>query len=165
MDFLALLYAQMDKVLMPFYRFPENPLAGYYLGTFILALAGVITGEYSLYLAVRLNRRRIARDSHETEHFHALSIEALRAGDKTAYTACNRIAGEAYGNAFFSQVALAASYLWPVFIALGWMQYRFGEVESGLPLSIPLAGDTAAYAVTFILCYIFARILYGKVTA
>ncbi|NOZ68787.1 MAG: hypothetical protein GXP46_05990 [Deferribacteres bacterium] len=165
MDFLALLYAQMDRILMPFYRFPDNPVAGYYLGTFILALGCVITGKYSASLAFRLNKGKITRDTHETEHFHALSIEALKAGDKAAYTACNSIANEACGNAFFSQVALSASYLWPVFIALGWMQYRFGEVDSGLPFSIPLAGDTAGYAVTFILCYIFARILYGKMTA
>ncbi len=165
MDFLALLYAQMDKILMPFYRFPDNPVAGYYLGTFIIAMACVITGEYSVSLAVRLNKGKIARDNHDTEHFHDLSIEALKAGDKAAYTACNRIASEACGNALLSQLTLSASYLWPVFIALGWMQYRFGEVESGLPFLIPGAGDTAPHAVTFILCYIPARIIYGRVTS
>ncbi len=163
MDFITVLYAQMDKILLHFYRFPDNPLAGYYLGTFMLALACVITGEYSISLAFRFNKEKIARDNYETGHFQDLSIEALKAGDKAAYRACNSIANDACGNAFFSQIALSASSLWPVFIALGWMQYRFGGVSFSLPFSIPWAGNTVGYAATFILCYIFARILFRKV--
>lgn len=157
------LYMEIDKVLMPFYRLPDNPLLGYYTGTFALSLACVITGEYSIKLAFRLNKEKIVRNNAEMDIYQDLSIKALKAGDKAAYKACNSIANDAYGKAFFSQIALSASALWPVFIALGWMQYRFAGVEFNLPFPIPGIGGTVGYAATFLSCYIITRILSGKI--
>lgn len=153
----------MDKVLMPFYRFPDNPLLGYFIGTFILSLACVIIGECSISLAFRLNKKNIVRDNNEIARFQDLSIKALRAGNKAAYKASNSIANDVFGRSFFSQIALSASYLWPIFIALGWMQYRFFGVKFNLSLSIPVIGNTVGYLATFLLCYVFVRILLGKV--
>lgn len=163
MDFIIYIYGIMDNILMPFYRFPDNPLLGYYIGTLALSFAGVITGEYSISLAFGFNKERIIRDNDEMARFQYLSIEALKAGDKSAYKACNSIANDAYGRTFFSQIALSAASLWPIFIALGWMQYRFGEVEFNLPFSMPLIGNTIGYSATFLLCYVSARILFGKI--
>ena len=159
MEIFTYLYAEMDKLLMPFYRFPDNALAGYFLGTFVLSVICVTAGRYSIALAYRFNKETIKRDNYETGHFHDLSISALKAGDKEAYKACNSIANDAYGKSFFQQIALSASYLWPLFIALGWMQYRFAGVE----FSMPLISSSSGYATTFLSCYIITRILSGKI--
>ncbi len=163
MDFFTYLYMQIDKILMPFYRFPDDPLLGYYLGTFLLSLACVIIGEYSISLAFRFNKENITRDDDEIGHFQSLSIKALKAGDKSAYKACNSIANDAFGKTFFTQIALSASSLWPIFIVLGWMQYRFAGVEFSLPFSMPWAGNTIGYLATFLLCYISTRIFFRKI--
>ncbi len=148
---------------MPFFRFPDAPLAGYYLGVFVLSIICVIIGEYSISLAFRINKDRIVRDNDDINHFQDLSIKALKAGDKEAYKACNSIANDAFGKSFFSQITLSASSLWPIFIGLGWMQYRFAEVEFGLPYSFFGTNFTFGYLLTFIICYIITRILFGKI--
>jgi hypothetical protein len=156
------LYHLLDLALMPLYRFPDNPLAGYYLGTLVLAFAGLIIGEYSIAFAFRLNKKMIDRDNNRIHYFQDLSFEALKAGDKAAFKACNGIANETYGKHFFTQVTLSAASLWPLFIALGWMQYRFSEVEFHLPFSVPMIGGTLGYVSTFLFCYIAVRIMKKK---
>jgi hypothetical protein len=148
---------------MPFFRFPDEPLAGYFLGTFLLACASVIIGEYSIAVAFRFNKEKIDSDNQDIEYYQNLSVEALKTGDKAAYKSCNSIANDAYGKTFFSQIALSASSLWPVFTALGWMQYRFSKVEFYRPFSLPGIDVTVGYLISFILCYISARILFGKI--
>ena len=161
MNIITNIYMVMDNFLMLFFRFPDNPLLGYFLGTFVLSLVSVIIGEYSISMAFRLNKERITHDNRDINHFQDLSIKALKAGNKPAYKACNSIANDAFGKSFFLQIALSASSLWPVFIALGWMQYRFAEVEFRLPL---LSGSLSfRYVPTFIVCYIATRILFGKI--
>lgn len=163
MDIIVNIYALIDYFLMPFFRYPDSPLLGYCLGTFVLSLTCVIIGEYSVLLAFSLNKDIISRDNRDINYFQDLSIKALKAGDKPAYKACNSIANDTFGKSFFSQIALSASSLWPVFIALGWMQYRFYDVEFDLPFPIPGIGNTSGYFATFILCYILARFLFGKI--
>jgi uncharacterized membrane protein (DUF106 family) len=162
MELIIYLYTVIDNILMSFFRFPNSPLLGYYLGTFILSLACVIIGEYSISIAFKVNKERITRDNKDINHFQDLSIKALKAGDKHAYKACNSIANEAFGKSFFSQIALSASSLWPLFIALGWMQYRFSEVEFSLPFSFFGTTYTVGYFLTFVVCYITTRIVFGK---
>jgi len=163
MEIVAYIYKLIDTVLMPFYRFPDNPIAGYYLGTFILAFASVIIGEYSISIAFRFNRDMISRDNQEMNHFQKLSLEALKSGDKTSFKACNGIANEMYGKSFFTQIALSTASLWPAFFALGWMQYRFSEVEFHFPFSIFLIGDTFGFFSSFIICYISTRIIVTNI--
>ena len=162
MDFFSGLYSLIDEFLMPFYRYPENPVLGYYLGTFVLTFITVLTGKYSLACALRLNRGLIEKDHYRTNYFQNLSLAALKTGDKKAFRACNGIANEAYGKCFFTQAALSAASLWPVFIALGWMQYRFMEVEFQLPFSIPLLGSAFGYVSNFLFCYIIMAIVIKK---
>ncbi len=153
----------MDNILMPFFRYPDTPLAGYFLGTCALSLGCVVIGEYSIYLAYRINKDRIARDNGDIEHFQKLSIKALKVGNKQAYKACNSIANDAFGKSFFSQIALSAASLWPLFIALGWMQYRFYEVEFNLPFYFFETQYSLGYFSTFVFGYIITRILFGKI--
>ena len=163
MEIFLSLYELIDKALMPFYRFPGNPLIGYYLGTVVLAFVSMIIGEYSISFAYRLNESMISQDNHRINHFQALSFEALKAGDKALFQACNGIANEAYGKSFFTQIMLAAASLWPLFIALGWLQYRFAEVEFHLPFSGPLPDVTFGYFPTFLLCHIVMRLMLKKI--
>ena len=159
MDFLTYSYTLIDGILMFFFRLPQHPLAGYWLGTSVLALAGWIIGEYSIALAFRLNKAMIKEETRKMDHFQELSFAALRAGDKSAFKACNGIANEAYGKSFFTQITLSAASLWPLFIALGWMQHRFSDIE----FAVPLTEWTAGYFSTFLLCYIAVRLLSGKI--
>jgi hypothetical protein len=147
---------------MPFYRYPDNPVTGYFMGTLVLSLLCVITGEYSISAAFRLNKKNILRNNNNIDHFQDLSIKALKRGDKALFKACNSVANDAYGKAFFSQIALSASSLWPVFIALGWMQYRFSSVEFGPPFSVSETGYSYGYLATFIFCYILVRFITLK---
>ena len=155
-------YAVMDRFLMPFFRFPDSSLPGYYLGTFVLSITCVIAGKCSLFLALRFNKNRLSSDNNEMGHYQELSIEALKAGDKNAYRACNSIANDAYGKNFFSHIALAASALWPVFIALGWMQHHFDRVDFRKIVSVPWSEYIFGYFTTFILCYLVALITFNK---
>jgi hypothetical protein len=163
MDLITYLFTAMDRVLMPVYRFPDNAILGYYLGTLVLSLVCVIVGKYSISLAYHLNKNNIVRDNNEVTHFQSISITALKSGDKAAFKASNSVANDAFGKLYFSQIALAASYLWPVFVALGWMQYRFSEVTFRLPLQIPGFGNTVGYTVTFLFCYILIRLFVKKI--
>jgi hypothetical protein len=153
----------MDSILMHFYRLPEDPLVGYFAGTLLLALVCVAVGKWSATLAFRANRENILRDNEEISHFQALSIEAAKAGDKPAYKACNGLANDSFGKKFFSQFAIGAASLWPVFFALGWMQYRFSEVQFDLHIYLPGVGNAVGYFATFLLSYVASRILVGKV--
>lgn len=159
MEFIAYLYTLIDSFLMFFFRLPGHPLAGYWLGTSVLALASWAIGEYSIALAFRLNKAMIKKETRKIDHYQELSFAALRAGDKSAFKACNSIANEAYGKSFFTQVTLSAASLWPLFIALGWMQYHFSDIE----FAIPLTGWTVGYLSTFLICYIAVRLLSGKI--
>ena len=77
--------------------------------------------------------RHFEQVTGEAKKYQDLSIEALKARDRPAYEGANKLANEAFGKSFYSQVALSAAFLWPIFFALGWMQHRFLEVEFPLP--------------------------------
>ncbi len=163
MDIILYFFTVIDDTLISFFRLPAEPLAGYYLGTFVLSLACVIVGHYSISMGFKVNKERITRDNRDIEHFQDLSIKALKSGDKKAYKACNSIANDAFGKSFFSQITLSAASLWPLFMALGWMQYRFSEIEFTLPFSLFGKQFTAGYFLTFVLCYIITRTTFNKI--
>lgn len=159
MEFIIYLYTLSDSFLMFFFRLPGHPLVGYWFGTSVLALASWIIGEYSIAFAFRMNKTMIKDENLRIDRFQKLSFAALRAGDKSAFKACNSIANEAYGKNFFTQITLSAASLWPLFIALGWMQHRFSDIE----FAIPLTNWTLGYLSTFLICYITVRLLSGKI--
>ena len=86
-------------------------------------------------------------------------MEALKAGNRPAYEAANKVANEAFGKSFFMQLALSATFFWPIFFALGWMQYRF--LEMAFPL--PFIGFSLGYIGVFILLYIPVYVLFKRV--
>jgi len=155
--------APLDEFLIFWYRIPENPWAGFCLGTFALSFFCVLAGEFTLSIGYLVNRRKIAADSEDMVAMHNLSVRALEVGDESGYKACNKVANEAFGRAFFMQIAMAAATLWPVPWALHWMGKRFASVDFPLPVSVPVIGDHVSYAFMFLLFYILARIVFKSI--
>ncbi len=163
MNFIQTVYFHIDAFLIFFYRITENSVTGYFIGTWVLSLLCVIIGEFTISLVFRFNKEYIDHDNQKMVKMQTLSVQALMAKDKMSYKACNKEANEAFGKVFFKQIALAASSLWPIPFALGWMQTRFLDVEFLLPCRLPALGKSVGYSFTFIPMYILARILFGKI--
>lgn len=148
----------MDGVLIQLYRTTGYPVIDYFLGTFFLALLTVVVGEFTISLAFRFNRKHLATLNARLAKMHNLSLAALKAGEHGQYKACNKEANDAFGRVFFNAIAFSAAYLWPAPFALAWMQMRFGEI--GIP--VPFTGLAVNYLVVFLICYVLARMLFGK---
>lgn len=162
MDFFAWLMELFDAFLITPYRWPQDPVLGWWLGTFILAVWCEILGEITLAIAFRANRSHVMKTTREMAEYHDRSMNALKAGDKRSYKAINKLANEAFGKSFFLQIAMASASLWPVACALGWMQARFSNIRFPLPFDLPLLGETVGYPFIFIPLYILIRIFFGK---
>jgi hypothetical protein len=147
-----------DPILIHLYRITGFPLLDYYLGTFLLAFLTVLVGEFTISIVFKVNKAHLDRLNARMEKMSRLSEQALEMGDKESYKAVNKEGNDAFGQLFFNKFGLAAASLWPIFFALAWMQERFAEV--GLPL--PWVGWEINYVFFFLLCYIPARILFGK---
>ncbi len=152
----------IDSVLIAPYRWPQDPVTGWWLGTFVLGLWCVVLGQITLSLLRLANGSFLSDVSRETMEYHERSINALREGDRSAYRAINRLANEAFGKTFFLEVAMACGALWPAACALGWMQIRFSAVTFPLPIFIPPMGRTMGFSFIFILVYILLRIVFGR---
>ena len=148
-----------DEVFNLFYSLTGHEGLDYLLGTFVLALVAVVVGEFTISLVFRFNRKHLDDLNHRMSAMSLLSKDALNAGDITSYHACNKQANDAYGRVFFNMFGLSAASLWPACFALAWMQERFIDV----PLPIPFTGLEANYVVVFLVCYIGARIFFGRV--
>ena len=149
----------LDTILIILYRLTGHPLVDYYLGTFLLALLTVLVGELTISIVFRINRAHLEKLNARVEKMNRLSEEALKLGDEQAYRAINKEGNDAFGHLFFNKFGLSAASLWPIFFALAWMQERFSEI--GLPL--PWSGWEINYVFFFLLCYILARIFFGRV--
>ncbi len=162
MEDLARLFNIVDLFLICPYRWPEDPVVGWWVGTIFLALWSIIAGELTSFIAFRVNRFHVRDVVRETAQLHNQSMSALRVGNKKAYRAINWLANEAYGRTIFLEFAMAASSLWPIPFALAWLQTRFSKVQFPLPFYVPLVGDRVSYPFVFIPLYILIRILFGK---
>jgi hypothetical protein len=163
MDFLMQIYQVIDSVLIFFFRLPDFPILGYYLGCFILSGICVVSGQITIAIAFFWNQKFIDRDNQEMVHMHNMSVRALMFKDKKAYQNINKAANEAFGKVFFSQIALSISSLWPVPFAAGWLQPRFQDVAFPLPFSLPWIGDHVGFMFTFLPIYILVYILFGRI--
>ncbi len=163
MELFNELLIKLDSVLIFFYRVTDNPVAGFFLGTFILCLACAIIGGYAALGFSVINRKHIGKLYSETVSMHNLSVKAITVKDKINYNNCNKLANEAFGRYFFAQFGEGASALLPVPFALAWMQLRFQEVSFPLPFTIPGIGETASYPFILIFLYILCRILFRKI--
>ena len=159
MDILTQTYQLLDALLIAPYRWPGNAVAGFYLGTALLALWCVVLGEVSMALAYRFNRRHYTEQTREMVRMHNLSVQAIRARDKASYKASNRFANEWFGRAFFARAALFAVSLWPAPFALGWLAVRFSGVDVH---PLPFTDWRAGYGFVFILVYIVVRMLFSR---
>jgi len=163
MDFVNGLINSIDQFLIAPYRWPKNPMTGWWLGTAALALWATLSGKVTMALVMRMNLSHVKEGLAETGLRHTQSMNALKAGDKKSYKAINKLANEAYGKTFFLQIAMAAASLWPIPLALGWLQLRFSEVRFPLLLDLPPLRDGVGYAFVFIPLYILVRILVANV--
>ncbi|MBN1103755.1 MAG: hypothetical protein JXL84_10115 [Deltaproteobacteria bacterium] len=152
------LYELTDGILISLYRVTGFPLVDYYLGTFLLAFIAVVVGEFTISLVFKVNKAHLDRLNARVEKMSRLSEEALRRGDRESYKAINKEGNDAFGHLFFNKFGLATASLWPIFLALAWMQERFAEI--GLPL--PWIGWEINYVFFFLLCYIPARMLFSR---
>ena len=145
----------LDPYILALYGLTGVQAADGLIGTFLLCLAVVVVGEFTISLVFKVNRRHLDRLNDNLAKFSELSQEALRRGDEASYTALNKQANDAYGHVFFNKFGLSAASMWPIFFALDWMQPHFAE--SGIPVPFYTAGVN--YVVVFLICYILARIV------
>lgn len=150
-------YLWLDPGLIWFYRITGYAYVDFFFGTFILALAAVIIGEFTISLAFLANRRAIDKTTGEVVRYNNLSVDAVIAKNKNAYTASNKLANDAFGRSFFMQIALSTAFLWPIPFALGWMQYRFFDVEFRLPGTEVSVGYIAVFIPLYIAAYLLVR--------
>ena len=153
------LYTVIDPYLIFFYRITGYGFLDFLIGTFVLAFIALILGELTISGAFLLSRKYIDNITCEVTRYQNLSQEALVAGDKKAYKASNKLANDAFGRTFFMQIALSASFLWPIFFALDWMGHRFSEVE----FKILFTGYSVGYICVFIALYAAAYMLFKRI--
>jgi hypothetical protein len=152
-------YLFLDPYLIWFFRLTGQAEWNFLLGTLMVALLALLVGEFTSFLASFLVRRHFTQVAGEAKKYQELSMEALKAGDRPAYEAANKLANDAFSKHFFMQLALSATFFWPIFFFLGWMQYRFFELE----FPIPFTGYSLGYIGIFILLYIPVYILFKKI--
>jgi hypothetical protein len=147
-------FVAVDPYLIWFYRLPSNEYAGFFLGTFVLALICLILGDVTFSLASRLLGKHLDRVATEAIKYQDLSIDAAKAGDKASFKVVNKLANDAFGRSFFSVMAFSMTRLWPVPFALAWMQYRFLEVEFPIPGTKWSLGYIGAFIIIYIIAYL-----------
>ncbi len=148
----------LDPYLLFMYRMTGGEVLDGLIGTFLIALLTTVIGEFSISVVFRVNRKHLDTLNADLKKYGDLSQEALRLGEETSYKALNRQANDTYGQVFFNQFGLSAASLWPAFFALDWLQRHFGQTG----IRIPIYHHGANYVVVFILCYIAARLVFGR---
>lgn len=148
----------LDPYLVPLYGLTGVQGLDGLIGTFVLALVVVVTGEFTISLVFRVNRKHLDTLNRRLKKFSDLSQEALRRGDAESYKALNQQANDAYGHVFFNKFGLSAAALWPIFFALDWMQPHFSETG----IAVPFYPSGVNYVVVFLCCYVLARIVFGR---
>ena len=147
------MYELLDAILIFPYRLLPSPVAGFYCGTAVLALASLVVGRASYDAVWLFNRGHYAKEEGEMTRMHNLSVAAIEAGNKVAYKAANKEANEAFGKSFFAGAALFSVSIWPVPFALAWLAVRFDGVD------VPLfPGYDVRYNAVFLGCYIVLRL-------
>lgn len=140
------------------FRLVPDPRAGFFLGSVYVALCAVIVGDVAMSLAYRVNRKAHLVHQREMLRHNDMSFQALACKDKKAYKACNSLANEAFGRNFFLGATLFCASIWPVALALGWMDQRFGRVDD---LVAPFIGQVRP-EFWFIPIYIAVRIAFSR---
>lgn len=147
-----------DGLLIYLYRLTGWAVPDYFIGTFLLAMITVVAGDFTTSLVFLANRGYFKNLNARLGELQETSMVALRLKDKSNYRAVNREANDTFGQLFFGMFGLSASYLWPAFFALAWMQARFGEVR--FPLFV--SDWTTGFFFTFLVSYLLARIIFAE---
>jgi hypothetical protein len=158
------LWIWADFILISPYRWLENPVAGFFLGTLVLSLWCVLVGKVTGLVVWMINRSHMESLERKTVTMHNLSLKAILLRDKASYTACNKEANDAFGRYFFAQLAAGAATLWPVPFAVAWMETRFNAVTFPLPYLLGFTAPAVGYLAIFLLCYTLLRILLKTVS-
>jgi hypothetical protein len=151
------IYQFLDPWLIWVFRVTGEAHVGFAVGIVWLSLLATVIGELCMAGVYFLNKKHFASVHKDMVSHHNLSLKALGAKDKTAWKACNSIANDAFGKSFFSRIALFASSLWVVPIAIGWLYFRFSSVE----FVLPYLGQVGLTFI-FIPAYILTRYLFSK---
>lgn len=160
MDFQSV-YSVIDPFLIPMYRFTGDAFLDFLLGTWLLASITLLIGEFTLSVAYLANRKSIQQTTHSVMRYQNISVDAIEARDKASYKAANKMANDAFGKSFFQQIALSTGFLWPIPFALGWMHYRFADVNFRILFTEVTVGYPVAFFSLFALSYLgFKRIKY-----
>ncbi|WP_272699534.1 hypothetical protein [Desulfovibrio sp. Fe33] len=152
----TMVYEFLDPWLIWAFRTSGNAYVGFVVGLFWVCLVATVIGELCMAGVYFLNKRHFASINREMVDQHNMSVRALGAKDKTAWKACNSIANDAFGKNFFARIALFASSLWVVPFGIGWLYYRFGEVD----FAVPFVGSVGPSFI-FIPAYILVRYLFS----
>jgi hypothetical protein len=150
-------FLAVDPYLIWFYRLPGNAYAGFFLGTFVLAVICLVLGDVTFALAARLQGNHLDKIATEASKYQDISIGAAKAGDQTSFRAANKLANEAFGLSFFSLMALAMARLWPIPFALAWMQYRFLDVDFPIPGTNWSLGFIGMFIIIYIAAYLLLK--------
>ena len=146
-------YLFFDPYLIWFYRLTGSPVANFLLGTFVVAVLALLVGKITSFLASLLVRPHFEGVADEARKYHDLSMEALKAGDRPSYEAANQLANDSFSKSFFMQLALSATFFWPIFLVLGWMQCRFLEIEFPIPGTKWSLGFIGAFIIIYAFTY------------
>ncbi|MCB2225357.1 MAG: hypothetical protein KQH53_01675 [Desulfarculaceae bacterium] len=157
MDPVYWLLAKADPILIAPYRWFADPVTGWWVGTAMLCLWCTLLGEATLALVHWFNREYIEREKRLMMEGQEKSWEALQAGNRLAYKGFNDQANDSFGKSFFMGVAMGSSSLWPAFLAMAWLTWRFGSVQ----VPLPLTPWTINFAAGFIPIYIAMRVLWS----
>ena len=160
MDSIQGILTFIDPVLIYPYRLFDNPMAGWWVGTFCLAAWAVLIGELTMAVAGRINRSAVSTNLDETMYYHEQSMKAKQAGDEKAYKGINKLANEAYGKSFFLLMAMGMAALWPAFFAVAWLDQRFKGI--GFTMPAWAGGVELSFTAPFILIYITLRVAWAK---
>lgn len=152
-------YAALDPCLIWFYRLTGYGLVDFFAGTFVLAWIALVIGEFTISVVFLVLKRRITEMTAEVTRYHNLSMDALAEGNRPAYTAANKLANDAFGKSFFMQIALSGAFLWPIFFALVWMDYRFSQIE----FELLFTDYTVGYPCIFVALYAVAYLIFKRV--
>jgi len=153
------IFLTFDSHVIRLYQLTGYTLLDFFLGTFVLALAAEIIGELTSSVAFLAVRKYIESSTDEMVRFQNLSVDALALGDGATYTACNKLANDAFGKTFFMQVSLSAALLWPVPFVLAWMQSRFSNVE----FQLLFVDYSVGYLCVFITLYAAAYLIFKRI--
>ncbi len=162
MDWITAFIHFIDPFLIAPYRWFQNPIIGWFVGTFILTIWTVILGDITIAIGFRINLSYVKKVLEKTGYYHEQSIKAKSMGDEDSYKKINRLANEEFGRSFFLLMAMGMASLWPLFFAAAWLNERFGQITF---LNLP--GWMGGYRINFIgplVClYIIARFTISRI--